>query len=244
MTSKLIPKALRICRLSVIESIQPIDVSSVARDPNIITPSIPTSFPPLICQALTRLKQSTTGVALSFKPPLTESAAIGQLQSIDEQFCALASCVTMQPPGYEHSLLIKEWRHGICEVRDMLLQLLDALNNDLAGPPEKRASGSRMGDRPYLAYTGMVWEAIDEMIRDLSTSENEAAIRAWKVDDELVKDAWRIYKEAVIDKGDDYLNPKPSDEWEDPDEMISPSLNVEELAFALAVSGEATLHGS
>jgi hypothetical protein len=105
---------------------------------------------------------------------------------------------------------------------------------------------STVDENPYLAHTGLVWAAIDRM-KGLSRTENEAVIKRWEGQKEIVKDAWTEFKEFLEDQEgdeDDDDDDDFGDGGEDEDDewgvlergMAGGKMSAEEKSRAEAVS--------
>jgi hypothetical protein len=90
---------------------------------------------------------------------------------------------------------VDEWREGAESIGNELQRLLAILNDSRNTAPKN----GNAGENPYLAHTGMVWEAIDRM-KGLSKTENQAVIKRWEGQKEIVKDAWTEFKEFLEDQ--------------------------------------------
>jgi hypothetical protein len=165
----------------------------------------------ILIALLQTIRHTTTALALSFKPPITVPAAVQQLDKIAAEFSRTTSCVIGAAFHGAYSVLVDEWREGAESIGTELERLLSVLKQ------HQHASGSTSAqdDNPYLAHTGMVWEAIDRM-KNFSKTENQAVIKRWEGQKEIVKDAWTEFKEFLEDQaGDD----DGDDSEEDVDEV-------------------------
>jgi hypothetical protein len=93
---------------------------------------------------------------------------------------------------------VDEWREGVESIGHELQRLLAILNETRNTVPKNASAG----ENPYLAHTGMVWAAIDRM-KGLSKTENQAVIKRWEGQKEIVKDAWTEFKEFLEDQEGD-----------------------------------------
>lgn len=159
------------CRSSCQGSIQALSEKQPARD---ISVNVADAF----AQLLVNFRQTVTSLGLAFKPPVTVSAAIQQLEKAAEQLNQLISCVLIT-----HGEMGREWKEGVLSIGAEVERHLDVLEAE--------------GD--YLQSTGKIWEAIDRVSRDLSRDENSAIIRRWKIHQSIVKDAWDEFKEILED---------------------------------------------
>lgn len=167
--------------------------------------STSTSVPPLVpglpdafAQLLTTFRHTVTGLSLAFKPPITVPAAIAQLDKLSDQLGRIISCVIAASAGeaWDLSSLVEEWRDGVLTIAGEVDKYLDALEEGArtdAGP----------ADNPYLLHTGMVWDSIDKLDKDLSRTEVQAVAKRWEGQKEVVKDAWNEFKEFLEDAGGD-----------------------------------------
>jgi hypothetical protein len=95
-----------------------------------------------------------------------------------------------------YSVLVDEWREGAENIGSEIQRLLSVLK-------DHQHASSTADENLYLAHTGMVWAAIDRM-KGLSRTENQAVIKRWEGQKEIVKDAWTEFKEFLEDQeGDD-----------------------------------------
>ncbi|WVN86367.1 uncharacterized protein L203_101531 [Cryptococcus depauperatus CBS 7841] len=132
-------------------------------------------------QLLANLRQSFTSLGIAFKPPVTIPAAIQQLEKITQQMEQLVSCVLIV-----RGELHQEWNLGLSTIEAELERHLDVLE----------------GEGDYLPSTGMVWEAIDRLARDLSKDEKSAVLKKWKLHQNTVEDAWQEFKDLLECKGE------------------------------------------
>jgi hypothetical protein len=165
--------------------------------------STSTSVPPLVpglpdafAQLLTTFRHTVTGLSLAFKPPITVPAAIAQLDKLSDQLGRIISCVIAASAGeaWDLSSLVEEWRDGVLTIAGEVDKYLDALEDGGrtdAGP----------SDNPYLLHTGMVWDSIDKLDKELSRTEVQAVAKRWEGQKEVVKDAWNEFKEFLEDAG-------------------------------------------
>ena len=192
--------ALTSCQASVKASINALHPLSSLNDSTSSTSSLPiliaglhTSFSSLLQQT----RQTVTSLALSYKPPVTPDAAVAQLKTLEERYGQLASCGLLANAGNSttESYLVQEWSDGIFDIGNQILGLLTVLADEEQGTTSDEKS-------PYLARTGMVWDAIDKVLADCSASKNHAACKRWQAQSELIKDAWNEYKESLEDEGE------------------------------------------
>jgi hypothetical protein len=161
--------------------------------PNLL-PGLPESF----AQLLQQLHYQTTTLSLTFKPPITTIAAQSSLDKLNDGFGRVAACVVAASGG-QGGTLVDEWNDGVAAVGAELIRLLDVLAN--AAEKEQRGeSGSNKDDNPYLVHTGLVWDAIDRLAKGLSVSEVDAVTKKWKIQGDVMKDAWTEFKEFLEDQ--------------------------------------------
>jgi hypothetical protein len=170
---------------------------------------------------------------------VTVPAAIQQLDKVSDEFARITSCVVGAAFHGTYSVLVDEWREGAESIGSELERLLAVLKDN-----QQATSGD---ENPYLAHTGMVWAAIDRM-KGLSRTENQAVIKRWEGQKEIVKDAWTEFKEFLEDQeGDDGSDEDDfgdDDEGEDEDDewgilergMEGGKMSAEEKSRAEAVS--------
>ena len=137
-----------------------------------------------------------------------------------------------------YSVLVDEWREGAENIGSEIERLLGILK-------DHQRETSTVDENPYLAHTGLVWAAIDRM-KGLSRTENEAVIKRWEGQKEIVKDAWTEFKEFLEDQeGEDEDDEDDfGDEGEDEDDewgvlergMAGGKMSAEEKSRAEAVS--------
>ncbi|WWD20291.1 hypothetical protein CI109_104767 [Kwoniella shandongensis] len=150
--------------------------------------TLPPGLGDAFAQLLANLRQTVTSLSLVFKPPVTISAAIQQLEKVSDQVGQLISCVLIA-----QGELANEWREGIRNIGTEVNNYLEVLASE--------------GD--YLNATGRVWEAIDALASDLSKEESAAVSKRWRIQQSVVKDAWDEFKgilEGQEDEGWDELD--------------------------------------
>jgi hypothetical protein len=150
----------------------------------------------------------------------------------------VTSCVVGAAFHGTYSVLVDEWREGAENIGSEIERLLGILK-------DHQHETSTVDENPYLAHTGLVWAAIDRM-KGLSRTENEAVIKRWEGQKEIVKDAWTEFKEFLEDQeGDDDEDEDDfGDEGEDDDDewgvlergMAGGKMSAEEKSRAEAVS--------
>jgi hypothetical protein len=148
---------------------------------------LPSDLYDAVIALLQHLRQSTTALSLSFKPPVSQEAAIFQLDKISDLISKLtSSALALQLSSQQGSIVAREWHDGIQHIVAAMQQLLEALA-DLASY-----------ENGYLAKTGVVWDAIDALLQNAPRDEGSAVVKAWSQDRELMKDAWEEFKELLV----------------------------------------------
>ncbi|KAK4686619.1 cyclin-D1-binding protein 1, partial [Tremellales sp. Uapishka_1] len=199
-------------------------------------PSAPESLSESFLHLLHSLKQTTTSLSLSFKPPITIPAAIQQLDKLSDQLGRLITCVVLLSSS--RGALYEEWNDGV-------LALGEDIKRYLGNFQHKQEEN---GNEEYLRHTGIVWDAIDKLTLGLSRTENEAVGRKWKSQQEVMKDAWVEFKEFLAeqaDGGEDDEKDDEEDEEEENDEwggLGEEKLSVEETARTEAAKSLLSLH--
>jgi len=137
-----------------------------------------------------------------------------------------------------YSVLVDEWREGAENIGSEIERLLGILK-------DHQHETSTVDENPYLAHTGLVWAAIDRM-KGLSRTENEAVIKRWEGQKEIVKDAWTEFKDFLEDQegSDDEDEDDFGDGGDDEDDewgvlergMAGGKMSAEEQSRAEAVS--------
>ena len=193
---------------------------------NTHTTTLPALMPGLaesFAQLLPQLRQDVTALSLSFKPPITEKAAAAQLNKVDDSFGRLAACVVAATGGQAAGILVEEWKDGVEAVGAELIRLLDVFDEAAKNDHRNGSSASSSkDDNPYLLHTGLVWDRIDRIMENPSTSEVMAVEKRWRGQGDVMKDAWSEFKEFLEDAEDEDaepLNQKEEDEEED-DEFV------------------------
>lgn len=155
-------------------------------------PPLPDGLADILIALLQAIRHTTTALALSFKPPITVPAAVQQLDKVANEYARMTSCVVGAAFHGTYSVLVDEWREGVEAIGNEIIKLIVVLKEG------SRAEAGSLGEaeNPYLAHTGMVWAAIDGM-RDLSRTENQAVVKKWEGQKEIVKDAWTEFKEFL-----------------------------------------------
>jgi hypothetical protein len=212
-------------------------------------PALPDGLADILVALLQTVRHTTTSLALSFKPPITVPAAIQQLDKIANEYARMTSCVVGAAFHGTYSVLVDEWREGVESIGNEINRLIAVLKEGTRGS-SKSAGGSGMDENPYLAHTGMVWGAIDNL-RNMSRTENQAVIKKWEGQKEIVKDAWTEFKEFLeeqeeedsedegedVDSGLDGVDEDEDDEWGDLEKaMAGGKMNPEERSRAEAVN--------
>lgn len=169
--------------------------------------SLPPVLPGLaesLAQLLKQLHYQVTSVSLSFKPPITPAAAVATLDKLTDTFGRVAACVVAVTGGKDGGALVSEWKEGVESTGGEILRLFEVLGaaaeNDARGEGASKTSNE---DNPYLIHTGLVWEAIDRLSKDLSATEVDAVGKRWKGQGEVMKDAWSEFKEFLEEQDED-----------------------------------------
>lgn len=192
-------------------------------------------------QLLTQLRQTVTTLALTFKPPLTAEAIRPYLDKLTDQVGRLVSCVLAAAGGGGEatSSLVESWNDAVVRVGDEIQRLLTILEK---GVREPQASSSK-GESPYLAHTGMVWEAIDKVSGTLPTDERSAVQQCWEGQKDTVRDAWTEFKEMLEDADEDDdeddifgAGDEDDDEWAELEKAMGGKMTADEKKRAETVS--------
>lgn len=195
-----IAKALSLIGQST-RTLGPIASSSSSRP----VPPLPDGLRSILGTLLQAVRHTTTALALAFKPPVTVPAAVQQLDKVADEYARMVSCVIASASHGSYSALVDEWREGVESVGQELGRLIETLRDGV-----KDGKGQiSTDDNPYLAHTGMVWDAIDRLA-DLSWTEVDAVQKRFKAQRAIVSDAWSEFKE--------YLEEEEQDDDEDEDE--------------------------
>lgn len=169
-----------------------------------------------LAQLLKQLHYQTTSVSLSFKPPITPAAAVATLDKLTETFGRVAACAVAVTGGKDGGALVQEWKEGVESVGTEILRLFEvfgvAADQDARG---EGASKTTNEENPYLIHTGLVWEAIDRLSKDLSGTEVDAVEKRWRGQGEVMKDAWSEFKEFLEEQDEDEEGEDGADEEED-----------------------------
>jgi hypothetical protein len=165
------------------------------------------------------------------------------LGKIADEYARMTSCVVGAAFHGTYSVLVDEWREGVEGIGNEIIKLILVLKEGSRVP-----ESDEKAENPYLAHTGMVWAAIDGM-RNLSRSENQAVVKKWEGQKEIVKDAWTEFKEFLEEQdeegdeeeGDDVDSGlgevDEDDEWGDLEKaMAGGKMSQEERSRAEAVS--------
>ncbi|WVQ66064.1 uncharacterized protein L199_004242 [Kwoniella botswanensis] len=228
MTDPKLQKALKECQKTVLTSLKALTNASSPSPTS--SSDIPPALGDVLGQLLAQLRQSITALGLSFNPPITIDAAIQQLGNLSEYIGKLISCVLLATtPSTE--LLAEEWKEGLISVVEETNKHIQVLEEN--------------GD--YLSSTGIVWESIDNLLKDLSKDESSALKRRWKIHQSTVKDAWQEFKELLEctsdDNGreDEIENEDGEDGWDELD-LGGEALSEEERKRAEAAKPLLALH--
>lgn len=202
---------------------------------------VPSGLAEATLNLLTSLRQTVTTLALSFKPPITAAGITRYLDKTTDEAGRLVSCVVAAAAGNGGgSVLVEEWRDGVAGVGREVERLLATLEEGVAAG----ASGSDNSDSPYLAHTGLVWDAIDKLKARLPADERSAVTQRWEVQKETVRDAWTEFKEMLEDADEDDeeeeddggFEDDEDDEWGELERAMNANMNATEKKRAEAVS--------
>ncbi|WRT69680.1 uncharacterized protein IL334_006670 [Kwoniella shivajii] len=193
MADPKLSKALKESRKSILSSVKALSSANQDSSP------LPPALGEVVSQLLAQLRQSITALGVSYNPPITIEGAIQQLERISEYIGKLISCVLLCSSS---QLLAEEWKSGITNITEEIVRHISVLEQN-----ENDA---------YLSSTGMVWESIDNLSKELSKDETQALRRRWKSHQSTVKDAWEEFKE-LLDAGTKRTEGKEQDE-DDEDE--------------------------
>lgn len=180
-----------------------------------MSPGLPESFTSLLSQ----LRQIVTHIGIAFKPPAATVAAMQQLDKLDHIFGALCSCVIAASGGHPWSVsqLASEWRDGILTIGGELDRLLHTVADDIASHSSVMSAASSRDENPYIRQIGVVWDAIDAVVKDVSSDEVGATRKWWSAQDDVIKDAWEEFKDALETEGDenpiDCMDGDDDSEW-------------------------------
>ncbi|WVQ95822.1 hypothetical protein IAU59_002921 [Kwoniella sp. CBS 9459] len=232
-------KSLKECKSTCALSLRALATNITINNDNQTTTALPPGLGEAVAGLLVNLRQTTTALGLSFKPPISVDAAIQQLDKTSDHIGKLISCVLLAN-GY----LAEEWRHGVEAIGGEVVRHIDVLSSS-SGSTNGAASGSK-GDE-YLASTGMVWESIDRLADSLSKDEKSAVLKKYTGQQGTVKDAWEEFKGILESEGvdhqdaDDENDVKEDDGWDELD-LGGEALNDEERNRAEAAKSLLALH--
>lgn len=204
---------LRLTRLALTDSKESINISlralqalSSGRQSSTLPPILP-GLPESFAQLLSQLRYAITSLSLSFKPPITAPAAIAQLDKVNDHYGRIAACVVAVTGGQTGSVLAEEWKEGVESIGSETLRLLDvfvdATQDEKAGKASSNGASGSKDENPYLVHTGLVWDVIDRLAKDLSATEVQAVGKRWRAQVEVMKDAWSEFKEFLEDQAED-----------------------------------------
>ena len=165
-------------------------------------PPIPDGLQAILATLLKAVRHSTTSLSLAFKPPITPSAAIQQLDKISDEYARCVSCVIGCAAHGSYSVLVDEWREGVESVGIELGRLIETLRDGATANKAEMGGQVSIDENPYLAHTGMVWDAVDRL-KTLSGSEVEAVQKRIKGQRAIVDDAWAEFKEFLAEQDED-----------------------------------------
>lgn len=210
-------------------------------------PPIPDGLRSILGTLLVAIRHSTTSLSLAFKPPITPAAAIQQLEKVSDEYARSVSCVVGCAAHGHYSVLVDEWREGVEAVGVELRRLIETLRDGPRTTTKRQQKGGQVStdDNPYLAHTGMVWDAVDRL-SNLSWTEVEAVQKRIKGQRAIVDDAWAEFKEFLMEQdeeqdesdGDDEdgEDEDEDDEWGDLEKAMGGSkMSKEERSRAEAV---------
>ncbi|KAL1406290.1 hypothetical protein Q8F55_007986 [Vanrija albida] len=207
-------KSLAAARADISKSLRALDVVTNAKPSGTRVPVPAAGLSDILLALLASIKKETTTLALAFKPPITEGAIAQQLDKLTDQVGRLVSCVLAAAGagGDARSLLVADWNEGVLHLGSELERLLTVLEESLGTAVPAASSSKVTDDNPYLAHTGLVWDAVDRFVASLPKTEVAAVTKHWEGQKETVRDAWSEYKEFLEDaeEGDE-------DESEDED---------------------------
>lgn len=206
-----ISKALSLIRQST-ALLGPLASSSSPSKP--ILP-IPDGLRSILGTLLKAIRHNTTSLSLAFKPPITQAAAVQQLEKVSDGYARCVSCVVGSAAHGSYSVLVDEWREGVEGVGIELGRLIETLRDGTLANTAKNGGQVSTDDNPYLAHTGMVWDAVDRL-SDLSWTEVEAVQKRIKGQRVIVDDAWAEFKEFLTEQ--DEQDEDEDDEGQDDDD--------------------------
>lgn len=98
---------------------------------------------------------------------------------------------------------MQEWRTGVEDIGEKVLRLVEIFTEDVNNPPSTptpSTSTSPPPAKPYLIQTSSLWSSIDSLSQTSSSTEQEAIIRLWKRDREMMDDAVEEFKELGVEE--------------------------------------------
>lgn len=186
-------------------------LTSLTAQSSTTLPAVLPGLPESLAQLLKQLHYQTTTLALSFKPPITLAAAVHSLDRLNDGFGRVAACVVAASGG-QGGALVDEWKDGVDAIGAEILRLLDVFA-DAAEKSQGGVGTSNNDDNPYLVHTGLVWDAINALSKDLSGNEISAVTKRWNMQGEVMKDAWTEYKEFLEDQAGGSDNDEDEDDF-------------------------------
>lgn len=130
-----------------------------------------------------------TRASLAFKPPLTADAAAKSLSDMSGDLSRLVFCVQSFADNAHGRSMRKEvvWsaREVVENVESLVLSLFEMRQPRNAN------------DKTYLLRTGSLHAAIDKSRQTLSVDNRAAVNRAWKTNNETLKDALKENRELI-----------------------------------------------
>ncbi|WOO83814.1 uncharacterized protein LOC62_05G007334 [Vanrija pseudolonga] len=212
-------KGLAAARADISKSLRALDVVTNTKYSGTKVPVPAAGLHDILLALLASVKKETTTLALAFKPPITEGAISQQLDKLTDQVGRLVSCVIAAAGGggEARSLLVDDWNAGVLHLGSELERLLTVLEESVGSEPAVPAASSSKvtDDNPYLAHTGLVWDAVDRFAASLPPTEVAAVTQHWEGQKETVRDAWSEYKEFLEDHEEDEEDDEDDDDDED-----------------------------
>ncbi|KAG8879892.1 hypothetical protein FRB97_001310 [Tulasnella sp. 331] len=161
-----------------------------------------------------------TRVGMSFKPPITELAAIKSLQGLSADTDRLATCALAVPSSAGRTLG-KQFIWAAQEVVESVQSLASGL----------LAATITSSSDEYLRRVGQVHVVVEKIKSSLPVDQLSAIEQIWKANSEAVEDAVNECKELMEGGGDDHAM-FDDEEWDGldmGDEASKQALTAEEL---------------
>jgi hypothetical protein len=233
----------------VTSSIQALDIVTQGPVNETIT-ALPAGLSEAALNLLTSLRMTITTLALSFKPPLTAAGITKYLDKATHEVGRLVSCVVAAAAGNGKSVLVEEWREGVQGVGGEVDRLIAVIEDGVRSGLNQNQGETSAAESPYLAHTGIVWDAIDRLKARLPADELSAVTQRWEGQKEMVRDAWGEFKEMLEDAAEDaedededmdeddagFEAMDDDDEWAELEKAMNASMNATERKRAEAVS--------